>query len=75
MASLQSSASSRIGEQRQHIVPYGVRTFDWIVRAFEVARQRRALMRLDDGLLKDVGLSRADAYREGTRPWWDLPRS
>lgn len=41
--------------------------------AMSVARERRALMRLDDGTLKDIGLSRADAYREGTRPWWDLP--
>jgi uncharacterized protein YjiS (DUF1127 family) len=34
------------------------------------ARQRRALARLDDRLLRDVGLSRADVEREYSRPFW-----
>lgn len=38
-----------------------------------VARQRRHLMKLDDRLLKDVGISRADAEREAARKFWDLP--
>jgi uncharacterized protein YjiS (DUF1127 family) len=25
--------------------------------------------------LKDFGASRADAWQEGGRPWWDLPDS
>lgn len=33
-------------------------------------RQRQALMRLDDHLLKDIGVSRADAEQEGTKPFW-----
>ncbi|WP_448190512.1 DUF1127 domain-containing protein [Azospirillum sp. sgz301742] len=33
-------------------------------------RQRQALMRLDDHLLKDIGVSRADADLEGTKPFW-----
>ncbi|MGH6944121.1 MAG: DUF1127 domain-containing protein [Geminicoccaceae bacterium] len=37
----------------------------------EVARQRRALLALNDHLLKDIGLSRADALREMRRPFWD----
>jgi hypothetical protein len=41
--------------------------------AFTIARERRALMALSDVALKDIGLSRADAYREGTRSFWDLP--
>jgi uncharacterized protein YjiS (DUF1127 family) len=28
---------------------------------------------LSDDALKDIGLSRADAYWEGTRSFWDLP--
>jgi uncharacterized protein YjiS (DUF1127 family) len=51
----------------------GLRALAWLVRAAEVARQRRALMRLGDTALKDIGVSRADAWREGTRHWWDLP--
>lgn len=33
-------------------------------------RQRQALMRLDDHLLKDIGISRADADQEATKPFW-----
>lgn len=38
----------------------------WMVRM----RQRRALMRLDDRLLADVGLSRGDALEEFSKPFW-----
>ncbi len=38
----------------------------------EIARQRRELLRLDDKLLKDIGLSRADAEREASRPFWSV---
>lgn len=44
-------------------------------RAGEVARQRRALLKLGDSDLKDFGASRADAWNEASRPWWDLPRN
>lgn len=36
----------------------------------ERARQRRALLALDERLLKDIGLTRADAVREGRKPFW-----
>lgn len=39
----------------------------------EVRRQRRQLQSLSDAMLRDIGLSRADAERESTRPFWDLP--
>jgi uncharacterized protein YjiS (DUF1127 family) len=39
---------------------------DWRGRA----RQRRALMELSDHLLRDIGISRADALCEATRPFW-----
>ena len=45
----------------------------WIEAMFRTLRERRALMRLDDRGLKDIGLSRADADREGSRPFWDVP--
>jgi uncharacterized protein YjiS (DUF1127 family) len=47
--------------------------FQFVARANAVARQRRALLRLGDLALKDFGASRADAWHEGGRPWWDLP--
>jgi len=49
------------------------RFLSFLARASEVARQRRALMQLGDEALKDFGASRADAWQEGGRPWWDLP--
>jgi uncharacterized protein YjiS (DUF1127 family) len=36
--------------------------------------QRRALYRLDDAALEDLGLTREAALREASRPFWDLPR-
>ena len=36
----------------------------------ERARQRRQLLALSDGALKDFGASRADAEGEGGRPFW-----
>ena len=39
---------------------------DWQERA----SQRRQLLDLDDAALKDFGRSRADAAREGTKPFW-----
>ena len=39
----------------------------------EVRRQRRHLLSMSDSMLRDIGLSRADAEREAGRPFWDLP--
>lgn len=35
--------------------------------------QRRALARLDDAALNDIGVSREAAEFEAARPFWDLP--
>jgi uncharacterized protein YjiS (DUF1127 family) len=36
----------------------------------EVSRQRRALLALSDNMLKDIGISRAQADIEGSKPFW-----
>ena len=36
----------------------------------EVSRQRRALLALSDDMLKDIGISRAQADFEGSKPFW-----
>ena len=36
----------------------------------ERVSERRRLREMDDHMLKDMGLSRADAEREGTVPFW-----
>ncbi|MBX6321735.1 MAG: DUF1127 domain-containing protein [Rhodospirillaceae bacterium] len=38
--------------------------------AVERARQRHALQSLDDRMLKDIGLTRADVEREVRKPFW-----
>lgn len=48
-------------------------------RAFDLGamialwRQRRALARLDDRALADIGVTRAEAIAEAARPVWDVP--
>lgn len=34
------------------------------------ARQRRQLLALNDHQLQDIGISRADAVGEGSKPFW-----
>jgi uncharacterized protein YjiS (DUF1127 family) len=41
-----------------------------IRRWLERCRQRRALAALDDRLLRDIGITRAQAQREAARPFW-----
>ena len=38
-----------------------------------VRRERQLLATLDDRMLKDIGLTRADANLEAARPGWDMP--
>ena len=41
-----------------------------LVAGLERARQRRALQRLSDQMLKDIGLTRRDAEFETGKPFW-----
>jgi uncharacterized protein YjiS (DUF1127 family) len=40
-------------------------------RQLELRRSRMALLEMSDDQLKDIALSRADAYREAHRRFWD----
>ena len=44
-----------------------------ITRWYELSRQRRALAKLPESALKDIGLSRADILQESERHFWDDP--
>lgn len=54
---------------KQHIHPVAA-AFMLIARWIERARQRRALAGLDDQMLRDIGITRADAVREAEKPFW-----
>ena len=44
----------------------------WVLVAswIERARQRQALAELDDHMLRDIGITRAEAARETGKPFW-----
>ena len=42
-----------------------------LVRWLDTSRQRHTLRHLSDAQLKDIGVSRAEAETEASRPFWD----
>ncbi|MBP2302206.1 DUF1127 domain-containing protein [Azospirillum picis] len=44
--------------------------FELLFATLERHKQRQALSALDDHLLKDIGISRAEAEQEVTKPFW-----
>lgn len=44
-------------------------------KAMAARRQRLQLLALDDRMLADIGISRADAYREAARSTFDVPHN
>jgi uncharacterized protein YjiS (DUF1127 family) len=41
-----------------------------LLRWHELSRQRRALLGLNERMLKDIGITRLEAEREARRPFW-----
>jgi uncharacterized protein YjiS (DUF1127 family) len=65
---LDRANAGRPAERLRGLLSWGILT---LLRWQELARQRRALAQLDDRMLKDIGLSRADVAREVGRRFWD----
>jgi uncharacterized protein YjiS (DUF1127 family) len=70
-------AADRLDRHTKPVAEILLNAAVWLVLALlrwqELAQQRRRLLSLDDRMLKDIGLTRAEAMREGTRPFWDIP--
>ena len=47
-----------------------IRVSDAVQLWRERNRQRRALQSLNDDMLKDIGVSRCDVYRESSKSFW-----
>ena len=47
--------------------------FGRIRRALSLHSERQAFRRMDDALLRDIGLTRDQAMKEAARPIWDVP--
>ncbi|HEX4570322.1 MAG TPA: DUF1127 domain-containing protein [Dongiaceae bacterium] len=47
-----------------------IRASDAVQLWRERGRQRRALQNLNDDMLKDIGVSRCDVYRESSKSFW-----
>lgn len=45
----------------------------WLRGALSLRRQRSRLADLDDRILRDIGITRAEAEAEANRPVWDVP--
>ncbi len=45
-----------------------------LYRWHALAKERKALSQLNDRMLKDIGITRADVERESRRFFWDEPR-
>ncbi|WP_084332571.1 DUF1127 domain-containing protein [Marinobacterium jannaschii] len=49
---------------------YGCRIGERVKHWLRNYQSRRQLTRLDSHMLKDIGISRADALREAEKPFW-----
>ncbi|MFQ5995527.1 MAG: DUF1127 domain-containing protein [Acidiferrobacterales bacterium] len=63
-----SGSGSSVAQQARDFIS---RALDTVAAWHERARQRRHLMELDDRLLQDIGLTRADVARETGKSFWE----
>lgn len=54
--------------------PWALRLVDRYLAAQALNKQYQALLRLDDSLLRDIGITRAQAVKQATKPVWDAPQ-
>lgn len=47
-----------------------IKAADSFVIWYDRSRERQALLSMDDHMLRDIGLSRADIWGEARKPFW-----
>jgi uncharacterized protein YjiS (DUF1127 family) len=62
---------SSIARRRHAASPVAVWLL-WLAEAMRTVSTRRSLAQMDDRMLKDIGLTRAEALQEAERKPWDL---
>ena len=68
--SFESACNDGLVACRQWMGETGTGLLRLLQRYYAVVKQRRALGQLTDEQLKDIGISRADAMREASKPFW-----
>ena len=62
----------RLGGGAQEIARRALQGIEHVAIWAARVRERRQLHRLSDHMLKDIGVSRSDAEREISKPFWRL---
>ena len=65
-----AQALGSIRHRRSEGLPLHLTLLSNLQRWAERARQRRQLLSLESRMLKDIGITRADALREAAKPFW-----
>ncbi len=65
-----SNWTDSISAQKAARTDRALRMFDLLLGWLDRTRERRALAKLDDRMLADIGLSRADSGAEADKPFW-----
>ena len=66
VARLRELGAAAIAAVDSATAPVVTQLFTWVQRA----RDRQTLLRLDEHMLHDIGLSRADVDHEASKPFW-----
>ncbi|MGF1627121.1 MAG: DUF1127 domain-containing protein [Alphaproteobacteria bacterium] len=62
--------ASRRPARRVSLADRLLQVVQWLEQGLEVHRQRQALRSMDDHMLRDIGVTRADVERETRKPLW-----